>query len=86
MDDRGGFLGKSNSFMKASRAKLTESLQSPVFPKSLHQPRPTPATDHANPKSHKRDNIFSKSRDRREDRGRRQVKNTHSAQTMPHGR
>lgn len=32
----------------------------------------------------KRDNIFSKSRDTREDRGARQMKSAHSAQTFPH--
>jgi hypothetical protein len=34
----------------------------------------------------KRENIFSKSRDTREDRGERQMKTSHSSQTLPHGR
>jgi hypothetical protein len=34
----------------------------------------------------KRDNIFSKSRDTREDRGSRQMKTTQRSQTLPHGR
>lgn len=37
-------------------------------------------------KPEKRDNIFSKSRDTREDRGERQMKTTQSAQTFPHAR
>jgi hypothetical protein len=37
-------------------------------------------------KQEKRDNIFSKSRDTREDRGARQMKTSHNAQTFPHGR
>ena len=38
------------------------------------------------PKSKKRDNIFSKSRDTREDRGTREMKTSHNAQTFTHGR
>ena len=37
-------------------------------------------------KSEKRDNIFSKSRDTREDRGARQMKTSRSSQTFPHVR
>ena len=37
-------------------------------------------------KAPKRDNIFSKSRDTREDRSSRQMKTTHSSQTFPHAR
>jgi hypothetical protein len=36
--------------------------------------------------SKKRDNIFSKSRDVREDRGSRQMKTSHSSRTFPHVR
>ena len=36
--------------------------------------------------SQKRDNIFSKSRDTREDRGSRQRKTTHNSQTFSHMR
>jgi hypothetical protein len=39
-----------------------------------------------NPKSQKRDNTFSKSRDTREDRGARQMKTAHDSQTFPHAR
>jgi hypothetical protein len=38
------------------------------------------------PPVQKRDNTFSKSRDTREDRGSRQMKNSHSPQTFPHSR
>jgi hypothetical protein len=37
-------------------------------------------------KPQKRDNVFSKSRDVREDRGERQMKTTRNAQSLPHGR
>jgi hypothetical protein len=40
----------------------------------------------AAPKAKKRDNVFSKSKDVREDRSRREMKNAHSAQTFPHVR
>jgi hypothetical protein len=39
-----------------------------------------------NPKSQKRDNTFSKSRDTREDRGARQMKTSHDSQTFPYAR
>ena len=38
------------------------------------------------PKPAKRENTFSKSRDIREDRGSRQMKNANSSQTLPHAR
>jgi hypothetical protein len=38
-----------------------------------------------NSKPQKRDNTFSKSRDTREDRGRRQVKTSQGSQTFSHG-
>jgi hypothetical protein len=72
--------------MKAPTTKLTETPQTGVFPKTLHQLRPSLTAATAKPKSQKRDNIFSKSRDQREDRGARQMKTTHNPQTFPHGR
>jgi hypothetical protein len=54
----------------------------PVFQKTLHQLRPSPGT--AAPKSKKWDNTFSKSRDTREDRGTREMKTKHNAQTLFH--
>ena len=51
----------------------------PVFPKTMHQFRPAKAD--ASPKPAKRDNIFSQSRDTREDRGIREMKTSHSDQT-----
>ena len=38
------------------------------------------------PKPEKRDNTFSQSRDTREERGTRKMKNTQSSQTFPHAR
>jgi hypothetical protein len=57
--------------------------ETPVFPPTPHTLRPIPEA--ATKKSRKRDNIFSKSRDMREDRGTRGVKNTHNSQSLPHG-
>jgi hypothetical protein len=56
--------------------------KTPIFQKTLHrlQPNPKAATPDAKPQ--KRDNIFSKSRDTREDRGSRQMKTTHNSQTL----
>jgi hypothetical protein len=59
--------------------------ESPVFPKTPHRLRPNSEEAAPNPKSKKRDNIFSKSRDIREDRGEREIKTSHP-QTFPHGR
>jgi hypothetical protein len=56
----------------------------PVFPKKLHRLRPNPEEATPSPRPKKRDNIFSKSRDLREDRDERQMKTSHS-QTFPHG-
>jgi hypothetical protein len=72
--------------MKTSTTKLTATPQTPVFPQTLHRLRPNPETATPGPKSQKRDNIFSKSRDVREDRGTREMKTTHNEQTLPHGR
>jgi hypothetical protein len=71
---------------KTSSAKPIESLQSPVFPKTLHQVRTRGEEAALGPKFQKRDNIFSKSRDTREDRGARQAKTSKNPQTLPHGR
>jgi len=70
--------------MKSLSTKPAAVPQTPVFPQTLHTLRPNPEA--AAPKSRKRDNIFSKSRDTREDRGSRQMKTSHNAQTFTHGR
>jgi len=57
----------------------------PVFQETLHRVRPNPGESTPSPKPEKRDNIFSKSRDTREDRGERQMKTSHNPQTFPHG-
>jgi hypothetical protein len=61
-------------------SKFAAIVQTPVYPKTLHQFRPPKAA--ANPKPTKRDNIFSKSRDTREDRGTREIKTSHNDQTF----
>ena len=67
--------------MKASITKLAETPQTPVFQTVIHKlganrKKPTPS-----PKSPKRDNTFSQSRDTREDRGTREMKTSQNDQT-----
>jgi hypothetical protein len=72
--------------MKTPITPFAAIVQTPVFPKTLHQFRPVPKAANPNPKPPKRDNIFSKSRDTREDRGSHQMKTSHNSQTFPHAR
>jgi hypothetical protein len=60
--------------------------ETPVFPKTPHRLRPNPEAAKANPKPAKRDNVFSKSRDTREDRGTREMKTKQGSQSFPHMR
>jgi hypothetical protein len=73
-------------FMKAASTKFAETPQTPVFPQTLHRLRSNLKEATPSPKSQKRDNTFSQSRDTREDRSSRQMKTTHNSQTLPHGR
>ena len=66
--------------MKEPISKFAAILQTPVYPQTLHQFRPAKAA--ASTKPPKRDNIFSKSRDTREDRGTRVMKTSHNDQTF----
>jgi hypothetical protein len=76
--------------VKAAIPKPAETAQTPVFPQTLHRLRPkgdaVAKAAAPNPKSQKRDNTFSQSRDTREDRGSRQMKTSHNPQTFPHAR
>jgi hypothetical protein len=56
-----------------------------VFKAVAPKPVPNPKAATPRPKSEKRDNVFSKSRDTREDRGARQMKMSKNPQTFPHG-
>ena len=71
--------------MKTSKTKLAVESQTLVFPQTMHRVRPRGAVA-APAKAEKRDNIFSQSRDTREDRGTREMKTTHNAQTFSHGK
>jgi hypothetical protein len=75
----------TTKYTKPSNAKLDPAPQTPVFPREIHAVRPQvePLPPGAKPK--KRDNIFSQSRDTREDRGEREMKTSHNPQSM-HGR
>ena len=68
--------------MKTPIARFAATVQTPVFPQTLHQPRPDSKYASTHPKPAKRDSIFSKSRDTREDRGTREMKTSHNDQTF----
>jgi hypothetical protein len=70
--------------MKPPISLFAAIVQTPVYPKTLHQSRPAKAA--ASPKPAKRDNTFSQSRDTRENRGTRQMKTARNAQSFPHVR
>jgi hypothetical protein len=76
--------------MKRTTNKAAETPLTPVFPETLHRLRTNPkavaGAAGLPAKPQKRDNTFSKSRDTREDRGRRQMKTSHNAQTFSRGR
>jgi hypothetical protein len=72
----------NRTIMKSPFTKPAASQQTPVFPQTLHTLRPVQEKPMPNPKPKKRDNIFSKSRDAREDRGTREMKTSHNDQTF----
>jgi hypothetical protein len=67
--------------MKDHTNKPGAKTQTPVFPQTMHETRPNQEKVLPHPKSKKRDNIFSQSRDVREDRGTREMKMSHNDQT-----
>jgi hypothetical protein len=69
--------------MKILKDKPAATPVDPVFPFVI-RPRGAKTATPAK-KVEKRENTFSKSRDTREDRGTRQMKTSHNAQTMPPG-
>jgi hypothetical protein len=71
--------------MKPDITKFAVIVQTPVFPKTQHQFRPDPKAATSS-KLPKRDNIFSQSRDTREDRGTREMKTSQNARSFPRGR
>lgn len=70
--------------MKKPGAKKTVMNTVPVSPQAMRAVHPIVAAESA--KGKPRDNIFSQSRDTREDRGTREMKTSHNSQSMPHGR
>jgi hypothetical protein len=66
--------------MNTPTSKLGEAAPMPVFPQTRHRLRPPKAA--ASPAAPKRDNIFSKSRDTREDRGIREIKTSRNDRTV----
>lgn len=67
-------------------AKRAVKLPAAVAAEPMHKVRVRTGKTVAAPKAKKVASPFSKSRDTREDRGSRQMKNSKSAQTFPHGR
>lgn len=68
-----------------SKISLTQHAKTPqvrISPKKLRQLRSNLKAATPGPKSKKRDNIFSKSRGIREDRGTHQLKTTHDTQVL----
>ena len=72
------------NFMKESATHTSAIPESPVFPQTPHTLRPHPEA--AMPKTRKRDKIFFKSRDTREDRGMCEMNTSHKEQSFQHGR
>ena len=72
--------------MNASSIKLAPKPEPPVFQIAIRKRIAKSGVATGRPKSPKRDNIFSKSRDTREDRGTREMKTTNNSQTFSHGR
>ena len=70
--------------MKSPNTKPTKT--TPAFQIAVRQRVAKPAAAAPGSKPPKRDNIFSKSRDTREDRGARQMKTAKSSQTFSHAR
>jgi hypothetical protein len=58
--------------------------QTPIFQKTLHRLATRPDAPQAETKAPKKKTPFSQSRDQREDRGTRQIKNTGNAKSFPH--
>jgi len=71
--------------METPSDKIAAKPLPPVFQKTLHQLRSNPVTA-TSPKPPKPASLSSQSRDTREDRGTREMKTRHNAQTFPHGR
>jgi hypothetical protein len=63
-------------------SEVPATVPTPVFPQTLHTLRPNHDKSLPHPKPKKRDDIFSRSRDVREDRGTREMKTSHDDQTF----
>ena len=72
-------------YMKKSPNKLATTPKSPGFQIAVRKRVAKSKSVTSDPISKKRDNVFSKSRDTREDRGMRQMKTTQRSQTLVRG-
>jgi hypothetical protein len=72
--------------MKASNSKTAKKFEPPIFQVRVRQRGMAHGSKPSNSTPEKRDNIFSKSRDTREDRGLRQMKTSRRSQTVPPAR
>ena len=71
--------------MKTNIPKITAGLQTPVFPQAVHQKRLEIKLADPEAKPAKKEKLFSKSRDTREDRGARQMKTANNVRTIRGG-
>lgn len=71
--------------MKPAATKFSKPSKTPVFSKTPHTLRAKSEAATPNAKPEKREKIFSKSRDLREDRGARQMKTKNKSQTLAPG-
>jgi hypothetical protein len=69
---------------KISNTGLAKKPQAPAFQIGIRKRGAKPQSAIPNPKTKKRENVFSKSRDTREDRSARQMKTSHNSQTFSH--
>jgi hypothetical protein len=67
-------------------SKSAKKFELPIFQVTVRQRGGKRGSAASNSTTQKRDNIFSKSRDTREDRGSRQMKTSRDARTLPRGR
>src|SRR5947208_13567710 len=79
-------LTSETKFMQASNSKPTKKFEPPIFQVRVRQRGAGRGSAVSNSTPGKRDNVFSKSRDTREDRGLRQMKTSRPSQTVPSAR
>lgn len=75
-----------HDIMKKTKTKIAKAPEPPVFQVTVRQRGGKRGSAASKATPEKREKIFSKSRDTREDRSARQMKTSHSSQTFSHAR